>query len=42
MKMQKQRGHFDLSFLGWIVGVVGLALTGGGIWLLVVAARMLI
>ena len=40
-KIFNQRGHFDLSFLGWIVWAVGVAFTGIGVCLLVVAGRML-
>ena len=37
--MNKQGGHFDLSFLYWLAGAVGIVLTTGGLWLVVFAIR---
>jgi len=38
-QLTKQRGHFDFSALYVLAGIAGFLLTGGGLWLLVIAYK---
>lgn len=43
MNRQRQRGHMDFSApIGWFLVIVGTVLSGGGVWAIIVGARMLL